>query len=124
MLGERPDVHLLRTLADAPTLEIVEVLLAAPATQKEISALVGIGSSAVSRRMAHLEALGIAAREHRHGPYSLSFPERTRDLLEACADLTAYLLAARAEEAQRHAKSLRKAGMKGGRLRDRDREPS
>ena len=120
-LVERPDTTILRVLGDELSTAIVLLLLAEDATQKELGEELGATSPGVSRRMSELEALGLVSRDRSHGPYMLAHSARVRTLLEAVADLAVCLTQTRADTAAAHARELRKAGLAGGRLRDRER---
>jgi DNA-binding HxlR family transcriptional regulator len=122
---ERPDVYLHRALGDERCLLIVEhLLLAGPATQKEVANALDLDASTISRRMAELERLGIVRRNTRRGPYELSHPEPTRNLIEGAAGIMSSVLGEQARVAEERSRALRKAGMSSGRLRDREQRPS
>lgn len=90
---------------------IVERLLDAPATQRELRADLGLQSGALSRQMKALEGAAIVVRERSHSPYTLTLPDRTRALLQAAADLASDLSQARYEVDATRARDMRKAGM-------------
>jgi len=120
MLPERPDVKLLKPLADDTRLEVVLELLERPATQKELGAYFGLPSGSMSRHLRELEGAGIVGRERAHGAYRVLHPRQTRALIEAAAGLADELAARHSATATRNARDIRKAGLSGGHLRDEE----
>ncbi len=82
MLPDRPDVKILKALADDIRLRMLLVLLVKPATQKELGALARIPSGSSSRHLGELEKQGLIVRERAHGPYHVVHPQQTRRLIQ------------------------------------------
>jgi hypothetical protein len=68
--------------------------------------------------MADLERGGLVSRERSHGPYELVLPRQTRALMEQAKALAEELLALQYAQARADTQEFRKAGMRGGHLRD------
>jgi DNA-binding HxlR family transcriptional regulator len=116
-MSKRPkssDGVLFGLMADDDGRAIVERLLDAPATQRELRAELGLQSGALSRQMKALEDAAIVVRERSHSPYTVTLPDRTRALLQAAADLASDLSQARHEVDATRARDMRKAGMLAG----------
>lgn len=116
---DRPDVTLLKAVADRGCIDLLRALLDGPATQKQLIEGLGLNSGTVSRRMGELEGIGLVTRDRSHGPYRLTLPAETRHFIQGAADLARLGLRSRLDEAEAHARGLRKAGLSGGHLRDR-----
>jgi DNA-binding HxlR family transcriptional regulator len=106
------DGSLLSLVADDDGRQIIERLLDAPATQKELREELGLQSGVLSRQMRALEDAALVVRARSHGPYVLLLPERTRALLQAAADLASDLSQARYEVDSARAREIRKRGMR------------
>jgi DNA-binding IclR family transcriptional regulator len=119
---DRPDVLVLKAVADQSCVDVLRILLRGPATQKHLLEVLGLNSGTLSRRMAELETLGLVDRDRRRGPYRLAFGEQTRALIQAAADLGRFGARKRADEADEYALGLRKEGFSGGHLVDRGRD--
>ena len=119
-LVDRPDVVVLKAIADQGCVDILRSLLAGPATQKQLQAEHGINSGTLSRRMRELEQIGLVERERSHGPYQLVFGEQIRTLVQAAADLGQLGMQRRADEATAYARDLRKEAFSGGRRLSRE----
>ncbi len=122
MVPDRPDVKLLKTFSDDTRLELLLELLEQRATQKELGARFGLPSGSMSRHLRELELAGLVARERAHGAYHVIHPRQTRALIESAAQLADELAAAHSEAATRNVRAVRKAGLKGGHLRDGERK--
>jgi DNA-binding transcriptional MocR family regulator len=109
----RADGKLYEVLADEVCRAILRGLLSSeePLTQRSLTAALPYNSSTISRRMADLEDLGLVLRSSGHAPYSVPFPEKTRELLVAGTDLARMTHQALAEEAARDGRELRKEQM-------------
>ena len=121
----RPDVKIFQLLTDEVCCDLLRLLLASddPQTQQQLALALDLNSSTVSRRMSSLENEGLVERiGPRKAPYRVLFPSKTRELLQACADLAELVLETQAERAKSYAGDLRKDGMAGGNLRDRAKE--
>lgn len=121
----RPDVKIFQLLTDEVCCDLLRLLLASegPQTQQQLASVLELNSSTVSRKMAVLEGGGLVERTGpRKAPYRILFPSKTRELLQASADLAKLALEAQAETAKSYAGDLRKDGMAGGNLQDRAKE--
>lgn len=121
----RPDVKIFELLTDEVRCDLLRLLLRneAPQTQQQLASVLDLDSSTVSRRMADLESAGLIERAGpRKAPYRILFPSKTRELLQASADLAQLVLEAQTATARGYAGDLRKEGMAGGNLRDQARE--
>jgi predicted ArsR family transcriptional regulator len=118
------DAQILEAMSDPIALGAIEILLDGPATQKQIGNALDVGSAQLSRRMARLEAVGIAARERRrgHGPYDLTHATATRALLIAIAELGLAIQRAKSDAQEQRVRDLRKKALDGGREQDRMRD--
>lgn len=121
---QRADVKLFEVLADTVSVDLLQALVDAddPLTQSQLAAQLAISSGLTSRRMGELEGIGIVERRTSHGPYAVVFPEATRDLLIAVADLAADAIGRQSATADSHRRELKKKRLDGGRLRDRAKE--
>ncbi len=121
----RPDVKIFQLLTDEVCCDLLHQLLTGDdlQTQQQLATALDLNSSTVSRKMAVLEGEGVVERiGPRKAPYRVIFPSKTRELLQAGADLAQLSLESRTEWARSHAGGLRKDGMAGGNLRDRAKE--
>jgi DNA-binding HxlR family transcriptional regulator len=110
----RPDVEVLKALADVAAVDILARLVDSAATQRELCEELGITQSTASRRLSDLERLGVVAHHGGHGaPYELVWPDRVEQLIRAAADLAADGLGRRAAEADALARGYRKARFAG-----------
>jgi DNA-binding HxlR family transcriptional regulator len=116
---DRPDVTLLKAVADRGCIDLLRSLLDGPATQKDLMGRLGLNSGTVSRRMGELETLGLVVRDRAHAPYRLRHAPETRTFVQITADLAKLGMRSRYEESDAHSRDVRKAGLKGGHLRDR-----
>jgi len=100
---------LLSTLADPIAREIVTHLLDEPQTQKALGAALGVAASTITRRVRTLEDTGLVARDSVRGPCYLTFPDATRRVLLASAELAASSALHHAELVEADARTLRSA---------------
>lgn len=109
----RADGRLLELLADEVCRAILRCLLGSeePLTQRALTSSLALGSSTISRRMRELEDAGLVARASGHAPYRVLFPEKTRELLRAGADLAFMAHDGLAKDVQNTARELRKEEM-------------
>jgi DNA-binding transcriptional ArsR family regulator len=109
------DIDILRAAGDPIALAAMELLLAGPASQKEIGSHLDASSAQLSRSMALLESLGIVRRERSHGPYRLLDPDGTADLLLAAAQLGVSIHRTQLDESQQRLATLRQKRNRGRR---------
>jgi len=92
---------------------VLDLLLSAPATQKEIREELGLNSGTLSKIMGELTAAGLVSRDKSHGPYELTFRKRTWAILQAASDLGEEISSAQAQVDAEHNRERRKRGMQG-----------
>ncbi|MDA0179710.1 winged helix-turn-helix domain-containing protein [Solirubrobacter phytolaccae] len=110
-------------LGDPERWQIVLRLLESDATQKQLSAELGLSSATLSRRMNELELMGLVARERSHSPYVLLFRQPVLKVLQAGAELAEAVSTRQATVDQAKTKDLRRLeflGKADDQLRERD----
>ncbi len=105
----RADGKLFELLADEVCSAILRALIGSqnPLTQRQLTAALGYTSSTISRRIGSLEDAGLVQRDGPRSPYTLGFPEPTREFLAAGLTLAELTHDKFAEQSREQLRELR-----------------
>lgn len=111
-LASAADSKILLACADEQRRAILLKLAEEAATQKQLISEMQLDSSAISRHMKLLEEAELVIRDHSHGPYRLSAPTETWELLRASTNLVSAITKLRYEQVQVQGRRIQEVVMK------------
>lgn len=121
----RADRKVFRLLNDDVCRDLLDCLLGknGPQTQAQLTKVLDLNSSTVSRKMGQLEEEGVVEQlGGKRGPYKVAFPLPTRRLLEEASEIARLLATAYEQSANELHSRQRREALAGGHLHDQTSE--
>ena len=97
---------LLEALSSRESIVLLTNLLELPGGVDDLANRAHLSDATASRRLTSMALVGLISREQVKGPYVVTCPEPTRQLLEAASKLASEILAARVESEQAFARDV------------------